>query len=73
MVLMSGGGLKVGQVIGSTDSTASVPKDTPIHYRDVLATIYDRLGLDPHGFVPDVLNRPVPIMPTEARVIDKLL
>jgi hypothetical protein len=72
MALLAGGGLKVGQVIGSTDSTASVPKDYPVHYRDVLATVYHRLGIDAHGFVPDVTGRPVPIMPTEARAIDKL-
>jgi hypothetical protein len=73
MALMAGGGMKVGQVIGSTDSTASVPKDAPVHYRDVLATIYHRLGIDAHGFVPDVFERPVSILPTEAQLIDKLL
>jgi uncharacterized protein (DUF1501 family) len=71
--LLAGGGMKVGQVIGSTDSTAGYAKDTPIHYRDVLATIYRNLGIDPHGMVYDISNRPAPILPSEAQVIEKVI
>jgi hypothetical protein len=70
--LLAGGGMKVGQVIGSSDSAAAYPKDTPIHYRDVLATVYRNLGIDPHGMVYDVSNRPSPILPSEASPIDRL-
>jgi hypothetical protein len=70
---LCGGGMRVGQVIGSTDSTAAYPKDHPIHYRDVLATIYHNLGIDPHAMVEDVAGRPAPILPSEARVIEKLI
>ncbi len=68
-VLMAGGGMKVGQVIGSTDATAAEAKDTPIHYLDVLATVYNNLGLDPNGMVEDVLGRPAPILPSTAQPI----
>ena len=45
----AGGGMKTGQVIGSTDShRGGGAKDEPIHYRDVLATVYQQLGIDPH-------------------------
>jgi uncharacterized protein (DUF1501 family) len=70
--LLAGGGMRVGQVIGSTDSTAAQAKNQPIHYRDVLATIYYNLGIDPHAMVPDVAGRPLPILPSDARPIAKL-
>ncbi len=65
--------MPVGQVIGSTDSVAAVAKDQPIHYQDVLATVYRNLGIDPHAFAQDVSGRPVPILPSSARPIDRLL
>ncbi len=65
--------MKVGQVIGSTDSTAAVARDQPIHYQDVLATVYHNLGIDPHATVEDVSGRPGPILPSTARPIEKLI
>jgi hypothetical protein len=70
--LLSGGNMRMGQVIGSTDSTASQAKDQPIHYRDVLATVYRNLGIDPHAMVQDALGRPLPILPSEATPIERL-
>jgi uncharacterized protein (DUF1501 family) len=71
--LLAGGGLRAGQVLGSTDSTAAQAKDYPIHYRDVLATVYHTLGIDPHAVVQDLAGRPAPVLPAEARPISKLL
>jgi hypothetical protein len=71
--LLAGGGMRVGQVIGSTDDTAAYAKDRPVHYRDVLATIYHNLGIDPHGFVRDVNERPVMILPEDARPVAELV
>jgi hypothetical protein len=71
--LLAGGGLKAGQVIGSTDATAGQAKDSPVHYRDVLATVYHCLGIDPHGMVYDVFNRPAPILPADAQPISRVL
>ena len=71
--LLAGGGMKVGQVIGSTDSAAAVAKDQPIHYQDVLATVYHNLGIDPHAAVEDVSRRPAAILPSTVQPIQKLL
>lgn len=71
--LLAGGGMRTGQVIGSSDSTAGQAKDFPIHYRDVLATVYRNLGIDPHAAVHDVLGRPMPILPSTAQPIDRVL
>lgn len=70
--LLSGGGMRTGQVIGSTDSAAGEAKDDPIPYASVLATVYKNLGIDPHAMVYDVSNRPNPILPGGIMPIDKL-
>lgn len=70
--LMSGGGMRTGQVIGNTDSAAGEVKDDPIPYPNVLATVYKNLGIDPHAMVYDVSNRPTPILPSSYGPIDKV-
>jgi uncharacterized protein (DUF1501 family) len=45
-VLMAGAGIRGGQVYGSSDATGSDPKDNPVRIEDLVATIYDRLGID---------------------------
>jgi hypothetical protein len=67
--LLSGGGMRTGQVIGSTTPDAGEARNNPIHYRDVLATVYHNLGIDPHQMVADVSGRPAPILPETAAPI----
>lgn len=71
--LMAGGGFNVGQAIGATDKNGAYASAQPIHYQDVLATVYHHLGIDPHSFVNDVSDRPVPILPSTASVIRQLV
>jgi uncharacterized protein (DUF1501 family) len=71
--LLAGGGLRTGQVIGSTDATAAAVKDRPVHFHDVFATVYRNLGISPHAMVTDLLNRPTPILPEAARPIAELI
>jgi hypothetical protein len=44
--LVAGGGMRCGQVIGSTTRWAEEPRTRPVHFRDVFATLYQRLGID---------------------------
>lgn len=44
--LLAGGGMKAGQVIGSTSRLAESAQDRPVHYGEVLATLYHNLGID---------------------------
>lgn len=44
--LVAGGGLRTGQVIGSTTRWGEEPLTRPVHFRDVFATLYERLGID---------------------------
>ena len=71
--LFSGGGMKTGQVIGSTDKNAEDAASRHVHYQDVLATIYHRLGIDPYEFVRDSENRPVGLLPESAVPITELI
>ncbi len=70
--LLSGGGMRTGQVIGTTDAAAGEAKDQPIPYRDVLATVYHNLGIDPNGTIHDVSGRPTLILPSENRPIERV-
>ena len=57
--LIAGGGMQTGQVIGSTDRLGGVPKDRPVHFGEVFATLYRNLGLDPASMkLPDLSGRP---------------
>jgi hypothetical protein len=56
--LFSGGGLRMGQVIGETDSQAARPKNRPLNCQNVLATVYHALGIDPDQTVLDFAGRP---------------
>jgi len=44
--LVAGGGLRAGQAIGSTSRWAEEPRTRPVHFREVFATLYQRLGID---------------------------
>jgi hypothetical protein len=71
--LLAGGGLRTGQFIGTTDAMADSAKDRPIHYLDVLATLYQSIGMDPHELVRDSQDRPIPILPSTTQVIRELV
>jgi Protein of unknown function (DUF1501) len=44
-VLLAGGGIKGGQVVGSSDSIGAAPKDKPSQPGNVAATVYKALGI----------------------------
>jgi hypothetical protein len=69
--LLAGGGMRTGQVIGSTTNIAAEAANDAVHYHDVLATVYHSVGIDPHMMVTDVQGRPAPILPESARVITR--
>jgi hypothetical protein len=71
--VLFGGGLRTGQVIGSTDKLAGSAVERPVHYQDVLATIYNRLGIDHHLTLPDRADRPTPLLPDTAKPIEELI
>jgi hypothetical protein len=62
--LVSGGGLRMGQVIGATNSKAEFPTERPYSPQDLLATIYRHLGINPADSIVDLQGRPIPILGT---------
>jgi len=62
-ILVSGGGLEMGQVIGSTDPKAERPHSRPLSPNDLWATVYRHLGIDIEHTFPDHTGRPMPILP----------
>ncbi|HIA20023.1 MAG TPA: DUF1501 domain-containing protein, partial [Planctomycetaceae bacterium] len=62
--MLFGGGLEMGQVIGQTNDKGERPAERPLTYQDLLATIYQAMGVDSeHTFINHV-GRPVPILPS---------
>lgn len=63
-VLVSGGGLKMGQVVGSTNSRGEVPKDRPLIPNDLWATVLRHLKVDyADKSYLDHSGRPMPLLP----------
>lgn len=56
--ILWGGGLRMGQVIGETDSRAERSKSGTIGFQNIMSTIYHVLGIDPSLTLPDFNGRP---------------
>jgi hypothetical protein len=65
-VLLAGGGIRGGQIVGSTLADGSKPQDRHLAPGDLLATIYHVLGIDHQATLPDLQNRPIPWSPPAA-------
>ncbi|MBI2826510.1 MAG: DUF1501 domain-containing protein [Planctomycetia bacterium] len=57
-VVLAGGGIRGGQVYGSSDAHAAYPKSNPVSPEDVIATTYHALGISPENLVHDREGRP---------------
>jgi hypothetical protein len=72
--LLAGGGMKTGQVIGSTDRLAGTAKDRPVHFQEVFATLYHNLGIDlSTATVKDHTGRPHYLVDAEMNPIRELV
>jgi len=56
---LAGGGLRTGQVVGSTTRDAGYAKDRPVEFQTITATLYHNLGIDPRTTqIVDPAGRP---------------
>ncbi len=53
-VVLAGGGVKGGQVIGSSDWVGGYPKERPVHISELAATVFHALGVDPRAQLYDI-------------------
>jgi hypothetical protein len=71
-ILIAGGGLQVGQVIGTSSANGEVPANRPVSPTDVLATIYRHLGIDLTRYTVTNAGRPIPLLPEGTPIIELL-
>jgi hypothetical protein len=70
--LVAGGGLKMGQAVGATNSRGERPKDRPYQVPQLLATLYQAIGIDPSMTFPNGTGRPMYVL-DERRPVTELL
>lgn len=56
--VLAGGGIRGGQVHGSSDRDSAYPTSNPVSPEDMLATMYYALGISPDSELHDPLGRP---------------
>jgi len=53
-VVLAGGGVRGGQVIGSSDQLSAYPRERPVHVSELQATIFHLMGVDPRAQLYDI-------------------
>lgn len=76
--LMAGGGIRGGQVVGSSDRLAAEPASRPVHPAELVATIYQQLGyqqlgVSGSGNLPGATTAPAAEASVAARPVQELL
>jgi len=71
-MVMAGGGLRHGQVIGSTDSRGGDIASSPVRPQDLAATTFQHLGIDLKSHWTNARGRPIPIITEGGRPISEL-
>ena len=61
--VLAGGGVRGGQVYGTSDKHAAYPALDPVPPVDLVATVYHALGVDPHQLLHDQQGRPMTVCP----------
>jgi hypothetical protein len=71
-IVLAGGGIKQGQIYGSSDATAAEPNTDPLTVEDMATTVYNQLGIvaDKELMAPG--GRPIEIV-DGGRVVEELL
>jgi hypothetical protein len=70
--MVAGGGLKMGQAIGSSSARGEYPKDRPLKVPHLLSTIYQAMGIDPGMTFPSGTGRPMYVL-DERQTVAELL
>jgi len=71
-VLFAGGGVKGGQVVGSSDEIGGYPRDRPTTPAEVIATIYRSLGVSDETELPGLQGRPIRVVDHGVEAIEEL-
>ncbi|HKB39684.1 MAG TPA: DUF1501 domain-containing protein [Gemmataceae bacterium] len=71
--VLSGGGIKGGQVVGKTSADGTTVEERPVAVADLLATISTALGIDPTKQNRSNVGRPIRITDPGAKPIQEVL
>lgn len=71
-VMLAGGGIQPGLIYGASDKAGAFPADKPTTPADIIATIYQLLGIRPQQVLHDRLGRPHFVAP-QGSVIEDLM
>ena len=67
--LVAGGGFQGGQVVGASDAKGETVAERPVYPWDLIATIYQQLGIDPDGTLPHPQGLKVRVTPAASSEI----
>jgi hypothetical protein len=62
-MLLAGGGFQGGRVVGASDENAANVTERPVTPQDFFASIYERLGIEPEGVMPNSPEGSLKVMP----------
>ena len=72
--LLAGGGMRTGQVIGSTNRFGEHAQDRPVTFQEVFATLYHNVGIDARtATVSDLQGRPQYLLDSSVEPIRELI
>jgi hypothetical protein len=69
--LLAGGGVRGGQVVGSSDAHAAAPAERPVSPQELLATMYRSLGISPASYLPNAAGESIPLL-DDAQPVEEL-
>ncbi|MCE9603814.1 MAG: DUF1501 domain-containing protein [Planctomycetia bacterium] len=67
-MIVSGGGMRTGQIVGATNAKGEYPTERPMSPNDLWASVFAHLGIDPENTFPDHNGRPMPLLPFGAAI-----
>lgn len=71
--VVAGGGFKGGRVVGASNATGEEVAERPVYPCDLIATMYELLGIDPEGPLPNPRGLDVTVLPKTARRITEII
>ena len=72
--LLACGGMRTGQVIGTTDRMGGEADERPVHFQEIFATLYHNMGIDINkATLPDLSGRPQFLVDTEHQPLPEVI
>ncbi len=70
--VLAGGGFKGGHIIGESNENGTEVAKRPVHPAEVIRSVYELLGIDSDGAMPNQMGLDIKVMPTSKETGGKL-